>query len=439
MALQVWLPLNGNLKNQGLENIGFINNTGFIVDNLGKIGKCYLTNGKRLDFNILNLATSSWSLAAWFYPTSSSSSGHQYIISLNTSTANDFTGALCFYSNKICARIGGTTYQGDSIALNTWHHGVITYDYETKILKIYHNGNLVLTQNNPVTPITATKVFIGVRGDGTVGTFAGKLNDIRIYNHCLSIKEVKELSKGLILHYTFEGLFNNTLIEYDCSGYQYNGNINGIITQQNNTSRYDYSNKLFTTTNITININPSFIAEGSCSFWAKINNKGSSGWVVFTGDTTSYYLIASTPSKDFYNSNVNGTIKWYIDGTEALRPTFDNNWHYYCVTGINLSTWTVLKINNYSTAYNCDINYSDLRIYATILSIDDITALYKDAGYIDKNKNIYAYEYIEKANITPNLNKKGVFTISKNIIEDNSREPSIDKENIYTPEEFYEI
>lgn len=438
MALQVWLPLNGNLNNYGVSKNLSINNTGFTVNNNGKIGKCYLTNSKKLEFSIENLSTSSWSLAAWFYPTSSSSSGHQYIISLNTSTASDFTGTLCFYSDKICVRTGGTTYQGDSVVLNTWHHGVATYDSDLKILKLYHNGNLVMTKENPVLPVAATKCFIGVRGSAT-GAFVGKLNDIRIYNHCLSVKEVKELAKGLILHYKFNGNFNNTMIEHDCSGYQYNGNIIGTMTKENNTARYDYSNQLSSTTGILININPSFIVEGSCSFWAKINEIGSSGWVVLTGDTTSYYFMASTQSKDFYNSNINSIIKWYIDGEENTHPIFDNKWHYYCATGIDLSSWNILKINDYSSSFNCNINYSDFRIYATILSATDIKNLYENIGYIDKNNNFHTYEYIEDNINAPKLNKKGVFIIPENIIEDRNYFFNINNENIYTSGEFYEI
>ena len=43
MSLQVWLPLNGDLHNQGLSNINVIN-SGATIDHNGKIGKCYLVN-----------------------------------------------------------------------------------------------------------------------------------------------------------------------------------------------------------------------------------------------------------------------------------------------------------------------------------------------------------------------------------------------------------
>jgi len=43
MALQVWLPLKGDLNNQGLSNIIFTN-TGVSIDDNGKIGKCYHFN-----------------------------------------------------------------------------------------------------------------------------------------------------------------------------------------------------------------------------------------------------------------------------------------------------------------------------------------------------------------------------------------------------------
>ena len=41
MSLRVWLPLNGSLDNQGLDEITPVLTGAVAVDNEGKIGKCY--------------------------------------------------------------------------------------------------------------------------------------------------------------------------------------------------------------------------------------------------------------------------------------------------------------------------------------------------------------------------------------------------------------
>ena len=45
MGLQIWLPLNGNLNNQGINKTITITNNGATVDTNGKIGQCYSLNG----------------------------------------------------------------------------------------------------------------------------------------------------------------------------------------------------------------------------------------------------------------------------------------------------------------------------------------------------------------------------------------------------------
>jgi hypothetical protein len=57
-------------------------------------------------------------------------------------------------------------------------------------------------------------------GYGYTGNQAdGLLNDIRIYNHALSVYEVKELAKAKILHYNFNDPYEEPTINlvYDGS------------------------------------------------------------------------------------------------------------------------------------------------------------------------------------------------------------------------------
>lgn len=98
-------------------------------------------------------------------------------------------------------------------------------------------------------------------------SFNGDISDVRIYDHCLSPKEVKEISKALVLHYPLNDTYitQSTTI-YDCSGYSNNGTLIGSLSCIDDSPKYNVSTQVSNGNNINFNFNPSFITTGSISF-----------------------------------------------------------------------------------------------------------------------------------------------------------------------------
>jgi hypothetical protein len=72
-----------------------------------------------------------------------------------------------------------------------------------------------------------TYATIGLRHSLDSGPANAIIQDVRIYNHALSLKEIKDLNKALLLHYNFEDNFGTT-------------NIVTNPNSWNNTSIYSY-------------------------------------------------------------------------------------------------------------------------------------------------------------------------------------------------------
>lgn len=213
MSLVVWLPLNGDLHNQGLNQDLTISNHNATINNNGKIGKCYYFNGNQqwLQFNssLGNFYNNDWSITCWIKPTDRTRSVilSDYIavgasnIALELST----TGYVRVYWNGapdinfISAGI---------LPLNEWTH--LTVTKQNRDIKVYFNGEWKQTYTHTAdfsTQISNAYPRIGddYRGNSNnTVSYQGYLNDFRMYNHALSPKEVEEIAKGLVLHYKLD-------------------------------------------------------------------------------------------------------------------------------------------------------------------------------------------------------------------------------------------
>jgi hypothetical protein len=159
--------------------------------------------------------------------------------------------SLNAYEDKIGMSYGnGTAYTTVSVSANVglgvWQH--IGFVYNGSTVDFYLNGLKVGTKTLTTYPnLVEDKIFIGAWGfsseDYSVSNIYtkyhldGRINDVRVYNHALSPKEVEEIGKGLLLHYKFNKMeTKNYLIPpYDRSE-KYN-----TIKVASSTSTNDYT------------------------------------------------------------------------------------------------------------------------------------------------------------------------------------------------------
>lgn len=230
MSLVVHLPLNGDLKQQGLSNKVATNN-GATVNTSGKIGQCYSFNGSS---NYITLPQgyfgAKWSYAVWVYTTSTSAI--QNLGCCRTAAGSGFS--IFLLGGKIRIDPGGNQVMwttGYTFPVNTWFHLTVTCN--NGAVKYYINGEYKESYTATVSSSYWGNNFSAgasqANGSGYGNYLNGRLNDIRIYDHCLSPMEVKQLSQGLVLHYPLNrggwGQENLYTASRDFSGSWVNGSI----------------------------------------------------------------------------------------------------------------------------------------------------------------------------------------------------------------------
>lgn len=233
MSLKVWMPLTEDMHNQGLywTNPGA---NGGIFENSGKLGKCLKTSGTidtGLPYTEWNYSTDSITMCCWvkFNLAELRTALPQSITGSNYTTPtgnllgfNSYGGlAIIWSTNNVysdgqvnyvylsgCYRSGDNSKVTNSytIPFDTWIHVALVFNKTSNIMRLYINGSVHNEITMPSTTTVSQSNFrINVNavwgGNGPTKAISFRINDVRCYNNALSAEEVKEISKGLILHY----------------------------------------------------------------------------------------------------------------------------------------------------------------------------------------------------------------------------------------------
>ena len=222
MSLQIWLPLNGSVINNGVSQ--FIPSaSGITYSNSGKIAAQSYASGSLMmsaaqTAKILN--NNELTVAFWIKPLNDSNStifgngsgggGRQYCLFQYSDKGAGYHGIALHWSWTFSLNSGanydasGTRLadSSDSVingafTINKWTHVCVTYKNPT--MKVYLDGKLraVRTGVANYSSFSYDTYLINSSSNRNI-------NDFRLYDHCLSPREVKLLAHGLVAHYKLD-------------------------------------------------------------------------------------------------------------------------------------------------------------------------------------------------------------------------------------------
>lgn len=343
MSLKVWLPLNGNLNNQGISDLQFTAaSANTSIDTNGKIGSCYTNNSRTagglisdttIDLGI-NQSMFCWVNFTTLYSGSNLGAG---LVSQHRYSSNRGMGLTIKYVSATTGYLSVNTGNGSSRTFNTycattlmnagtWYH--VGYTYDGANIKLYVNGVCEKTQayTGMSVPAEYLTVFCwslsGTSGNTLLADYKlqGKLNDVRVYDHCLSLSEVKEISQGLILHYKLDSFFggygNPNLYtgSKDFSGSWVNGN--NWTTSSETYAGFTVKQRSATWGGLAQNITCTQNDIFTVSFYAKVD----SGGQIMSIHRSSLGNV--TTGLSILGGNFSSTTNWVTtnqDGTQWKR------------------------------------------------------------------------------------------------------------------------
>lgn len=405
MALQVWLPLNkdGGFENQGLADVTVTNN-GATYNSSGKIGGCYHfgTSSSYINIPASSMAgfTNACSVAFWLkintwntaYSTffQAGKQAHAWKDYIFGFLRNSSESTICFVISKDSTS-SQYTYCTSTLNLNTWYHVVLTY--ETGVCKIYLNGFLDHQYTTTIIPKFSdiTRISLGQCNLRNASYQSDcDMNDFRIYDHCLSEDEIHELSLGKIGHWCLNDYEISGVSVSDISGYHNNLTVHGNPTLSDDSIRYDKST-LFNGSNYLSCTSLTSEAK-TLSLWAYVGSALPSSNQVLFADYKSKLSIGFHPGKGLLCTCTGVREEEFSDNLVQL-----NSWNHFCLVNddtkqlyINgdlaskltyTSYWThstdTLMIGMRSSGSGFPNKISDVRLYTTALSADDVQKLYK--------------------------------------------------------------
>ena len=223
--LVLHLPLTGNVHNQGLLDEEVEIQQNLVWSDAGKLGKCIQFNGNTnqiLSFANVPKKTNNFTWACWVKQVNRTSTTYnstkQYVLSNGRDCGaigfNIFIhdGILTVHMGS-GANDGSMTSTTDSriqiqeLSLNTWYH--ICCAVNDSNVMVYINGTLIKIfplieinfRSNRESYFTIGKMAYGHYYTTSYFPFDGYVQDVRVYDTCISPRQIKEISKGLVCHY----------------------------------------------------------------------------------------------------------------------------------------------------------------------------------------------------------------------------------------------
>ena len=421
MSLQVWLPLTKDLRQQGLSNATVTNNGATYSSTGGKLGGCYIFDGidDYLSLTINNIISSNnaFSICSWVNLTSGNSYYPMFFFGTATPNGSGVSGVSLHGS--LCNRLEGSdgihvidkTFS-TNVTVGSWHHVTITYDGAS--LKYYCNGVLkdLISWSYGFGNQSSIKI-----GDFWGPNFKGQINDFRIYDHCLSPMEVKQISQGLVLHYPLnrngwgqENLLVKSGVFSSTSGWTNNQNVTlstsnnelkAVINQTDSTPGIKATN----TFNLTA-------GTYTASLLIKVENgnKNFVNYPFYINNGTALYNGA-------YTKKENRGDYVYEEATFTLTSNANNIVCYILTSGsANGETWYLkwIKLEKGSKATPWCPNSSDT--LATTMGLNG-TVEYDCSGFCNNGTRVGDLTWTSD---TPKYNVSTQFANNKRIVVENA-------------------